>query len=409
MARVPGLTAYRALARRGPAQETPPLMPRPDGELIWFHVGDPGNMLAVQDLALRLMALRAGLNVLITLPEDTGLPRPAPPMRGGLFQTGAPEDHPTAVRAFLDHWTPDTCVWVWGGLRPLLVQETAARGCPMFLIDADPQGLDKARSRWLPDRMRALVAPFAAGFARSSAGYKRLLQLGMPADKVTQTPPLLAGGQVLGYAETDLADLSDAMKGRPAWYATQLTRGEVPVVLAAHKQALRLSHRLLLILHPQDPADIEDVLVQAADRDLYTIRWDDGQYPDDNTQLMISGDAADRGLFYRVAPICFMGTTLTGAEDGCDPLEPAALGSAILYGPKVRHFMPSYSRLASAGAARIVNDADALGTAVSRLIAPDQAATMAHAGWEVISEGAMQADKVMDLVQNALDQRQRHL
>jgi 3-deoxy-D-manno-octulosonic-acid transferase len=67
--------------------------------------------------------------------------------------------------------------------------------------------------------------------------------------------------------------------------------------------------------------------------------------------------------------------------------------------------MPSYSRLAAAGAARIVNDADALTTAVSRLIAPDQAATMAHAGWDVISEGAALADRIIDLTQDALDQR----
>ncbi|KIN75299.1 3-deoxy-D-manno-octulosonic-acid transferase [Sulfitobacter noctilucae] len=409
MTRLPGLSAYRALARRTKEETAPTLSPRPEGELIWFHVGDPGNMLAVQDLALRIAALRPDLNVLFTVPDDSGPSTLPLPERAGILQITVPEDHPVAVQRFLDHWQPDTCIWVWGGLRPLLVQETAARACPMYLIDADPRGLEKTGNRWRPDKVRSLVAPFAASFARSASGKKRLLQLGLSDERVFQTPPLLAGGQVLGYAETDLADLSDAMKGRPAWYATQLTRDEVPVVLAAHKQALRLSHRLLLVLQPKDPDDADHVVAQAADRDLTTIRWDDGQYPDDNTPLMISADAVDRGLFYRVAPVCFMGTTLSGADGGCDPLEPAALGSAILYGPKVRHFMSSYSRLASAGAARIVNDTGALGTAVSRLIAPDQAATMAHAGWEVISEGALQADQVIELVQNALDQRQRVL
>ena len=88
---------------------------------------------------------------------------------------------------------------------------------------------------------------------------------------------------------------------------------------------------------------------------------------------------------------------------GCDPLDAAALGSAVLYGPKVRHYMASYSRLAAAGAARIVNDSDALGAAVSTLIAPEHAAAMAHAGWDVISQGAALTDRVLDLVQDALD------
>ncbi|MFC6641884.1 hypothetical protein [Sulfitobacter profundi] len=37
------------------------------------------------------------------------------------------------------------------------------------------------------------------------------------------------------------------------------------------------------------------------------------------------------------------------------------------------------------------------------MIAPDQAATMAHAGWDVISEGAELADRVIELIQDSLD------
>jgi 3-deoxy-D-manno-octulosonic-acid transferase len=65
--------------------------------------------------------------------------------------------------------------------------------------------------------------------------------------------------------------------------------------------------------------------------------------------------------------------------------------------------MPFYSRLAKAGAARIVKDGDTLGTAVSRLISPDQAAAMAVAGWDVVSQGADLTDRVIDLVHATLD------
>jgi 3-deoxy-D-manno-octulosonic-acid transferase len=43
---------------------------------------------------------------------------------------------------------------------------------------------------------------------------------------------------------------------------------------------------------------------------------------------------------------------------------------------------------------------------VSRLIAPDQAAAMAHAGWDVISKGAAVTDKITDLIQDILDTRE---
>ncbi len=176
--------------------------------------------------------------------------------------------------------------------------------------------------------------------------------------------------------------------------------------MTAHRQALRLSHRLLLILHPADPALTGKFIDRMADLDFRVIRWGEAGFPDTSTQVMIADDPSEIGLFYRLAPVSFLGSSLVSDRGGCDPFEAAALGSAVLYGPKVRRFLPFYTRLAAEGAARIVNDATALGTAVSRLIAPDQTAVMAHAGWDVISRGAALTDKVIDLVQDALDQQE---
>ncbi|MGC1496214.1 MAG: glycosyltransferase N-terminal domain-containing protein [Sulfitobacter sp.] len=406
MARSLGLTAYRALVRRGEAHEEVPMTQRPSGELVWIHAAEAGNMIAVQDLATRLCANRIGLNVLITVAEDAFV---APPqsaaLEGLLIVERIPTEHPKSVAAFLDHWKPDTCIWTWGALRPNLILAAVDQGCPLFLIDADTKGFDGRRDRWLPDLTRDLLTHFSAVLTRSDAGLRRLVQLGLPRPEIEVTSPLLAGGQALQCADSDLTELSAALGGRPVWFAAQVSLAEVPIVLTAHRQALRLSHRLLLILHPADPGDVEATIDQATSRDFNLSQWNGVTHPDDATQVMIAEDTADLGLFYRVAPVSFLGSSLISDQGGFDPFEAAALGSAVLYGPKVRRFMPSYTRLAAAGAARIVNDADALGTAVSRLIAPDQAAAMAHAGWDVISQGAELTDRVIDLVQDALDSR----
>lgn len=402
-ARSLGLTAYRALVRRGGAEPAAAYPARPGGELVWFHAAEPGNVLAVLDLAKRLMAMRGRLSVLVTLPDSAAPSDPPPCATSNLFITRVPGEHPDNVAAFLDHWQPDFCIWTWGGLRPNLVLETAARGCPMVMIDADNSGFDGRRDRWLPDVTRRLLSSFELALARSDSALRRLLQLGLPRNRGEATSALLAGGEVLPCADSDLADMSACLGGRPVWYANQLLPEEIPVVLGAHRQALRLSHRLLLILHAHDYATAEQAVQRARARDFTVIRWGEDPYPDETTQVMVADDPGDRGLFFRVAPVSFLGSSLVAGHGGSDPFEAAALGSAVLYGPKVRHYLPSYGRLATAGAARIVNDAGALGNAVSRLIAPDQAATMAHAGWDVISEGAALADRVIDMVQDRLD------
>lgn len=404
MAQSLGLTAYRALARRSEARMDTPATPRPDGELVWIHAAEPGNLIAVQDLALRLCANRVGLNVLITLPEETAQPsRIAVPHDAVLIVQNVPNEHPGSVAAFLDHWQPDLCVWVWGALRPNLILEAAERKCPLIMIDADTKGFDGRRDRWLSNLTKNMLSRFEAILTRSAAGQRRLVQLGLRREDIEVTSPLMAGGQTLLCADSDLAELSAALAGRPVWFAAHVLGQEAPVVLAAHRKALRLSHRLLLIIHPADAGDADAITEHASENGLNVIRWGGANNPDDSTQVMIADDPHDLGLFFRVAPVSFLGSSLMSEKGGSDPFEAAALGSAVLYGPKVRHFMPSYTRLAAAGAARIVNDADALGTAVSHLIAADQAAAMAHAGWDVISQGAALMDRVIDLVQDALD------
>ena len=403
-ARSLGLAAYRALVRRAGAEPAPEAPARPDGELVWLHAAEPGNVLAVLDLAKRLLAMRERLSVLVTLPESASPADPPPCSAERLFTVPVPGEHPDNVTGFLDHWRPDLCLWTWGALRPNLVIETAARGCPMVLVDADTAGFDGRRDRWLPDLTRRLICCFETALARSEASLKRLVQLGLPRERGVATSPLLAGGQALNCADSDLDDMSACLGGRPVWYANQILPEEIPVVLSAHRQALRLSHRLLLILHTHDYATAGIALERARARGFTAIRWGEDPYPDEATQVMVADDPGDRRLFFRVAPVSFLGSSLFAGHGGCDPFEAAALGSAVLYGPKVRHYLPSYGRLATAGAARIVNDAGALGNAVSRLIAPDQAATMAHAGWDVISEGAALADRVIDLVQDRLDE-----
>ncbi|WP_299027190.1 glycosyltransferase N-terminal domain-containing protein [uncultured Sulfitobacter sp.] len=405
MARSLGLTAYRAIAGRGEGRMPPLNIPRPEGELLWIHCGEPDGYLAVQDLAMRQIASRPGLNVLITMAD---LPRSmtdsTPPAH--IILTEVCDEHPASVETFLDHWAPDCCVWTWGRLRPNLLLSASARNCPMFLINADAAGFDGRRDRWLPDVARNLLPLFSAVMARNPAAARRLSQLGLGHGETEITAPLQAGGQALACNETDLADLAATCIGRAIWFANGVQPEELQTVLAAHRQALRLSHRLLLVLRPAGALDPQDAYAQIRAQEFRVLQWDEGQYPDETTQVLISEDPHDIGLFYRMAPVSFLGGSLVAGRGGVDPLEAAALGSAVLYGPRVGRYLQSYSRLASAGAARIINDSAALGMAVSRLVAPDQAAIMAHAGWEVVSEGAVLMDRITDLVQDMLDTQQ---
>jgi 3-deoxy-D-manno-octulosonic-acid transferase len=397
MAKSLELSAYRALMRRKPPTLYEPSQERPRGELLWLHAPETGNSIALLDLAGRLCAQRHDLSLLITTTEPLVSPSP------DIVIDTTPSEHPQDIKAFLDHWKPNVGLWLWGELRPNLILAANDAEILLIMADADQEGFENRRDRWLPDMTREVIATFGKVLARTELAHARLSKLIREVDVLELSGPLLAGGFSLGFAQSDFDELSAALAGRPVWLAACVQANEVQTVLAAHRHALRLSHRLLLILNPASEGQAKECQALLTAEGLRSARWEDGEMPDDNCQVLLATAQDELGLWYRVAPLSFLGSSLMSGQRGLNPFQAASLGTAILYGPNVRAHLPSYTRLAAAGAARIVNDAGALGVAVARLISPDDAATMAMSGWDVVSQGAAVTDRITELVIASLD------
>jgi 3-deoxy-D-manno-octulosonic-acid transferase len=86
-----------------------------------------------------------------------------------------------------------------------------------------------------------------------------------------------------------------------------------------------------------------------------------------------------------------------------NPLEPAALGSAILYGPRAGQHGVAFGRLGAARAARAIGSAADLAEALAELLSPDRAARLAQAAWTVTSDGAEATDQAMQVIRRLMD------
>lgn len=402
MARSLSLTAYRALSWGGQQDSSGALRKRPSGPLIWFHATTPERLSALQDLSDRLVQIRPELNVLFTRPpasESRRWPRHL------LHALELPQDHPSAARAFINHWNPDICIWTGGSLQPNLISQTSEQGVPMILLGAVESELQLRRHRWLPDLLRTTLDCFGTILTDSEASARYVRRAGIGSGKVSVSAPLRICPNPRPWAEEELIETNQVLAGRPVWLSAWSQDSEFISILIAHRHALRSLHRLLLVLHVADPTEANPLKARLAAMDLRCADWDAGDEIEDTTQVVLSTDAEDLELWYRVAPVTFLGSSLEPGAGGQDPLTPVALGSAVLYGSHVQGHIDTYARLASAGAARAVRNADDLGAGVVQLLAPDQAAAVALAGWQVVTEGAHLTDQLIDLIQETLDER----
>jgi 3-deoxy-D-manno-octulosonic-acid transferase len=120
-----------------------------------------------------------------------------------------------------------------------------------------------------------------------------------------------------------------------------------------------------------------------------------GEPPDG--EVYLADTMGELGLLYRLCPVVFVGGSLA-PHGGQNPLEPARLGAAVLFGPHMRNFAEAEARLLAAGARR-VGDASELAEAVGRLLAEPAEATRRGAD---LAAAAAQDAAVLDAVATAL-------
>jgi 3-deoxy-D-manno-octulosonic-acid transferase len=319
-----------------------------------------------------------------------------------------PSENPSDVAAFLSHWKPDILLWLGEDLRPALIDATHILRIPSILLEANRVKIDK-KHRWGPEPIRATLMRFTQILTQSEEAEARLKRTLPDTAQIKLAGDLLEEAASLPVNESDLQELRTTLSGRPVWLAARLQPSELPTVLQAYRQVLQMSFRTLLVIVPDLAADADEMQKTIVKDGWRIADWEAGDFPGEETQVLFASSPDELGLWYRLAPVCFVGSSLKAGTGGRDPLEPAAHGSAILYGPSVRHYLSSYSRLANVGAARIVNDAESLTAALMFLAAPDQAAAMAHAGWKVMSDNAAVSDMVIDQVNELLDRQEAPL
>ena len=390
------LNAYLTLARGRGDGRWVSKQDRPDGPILWLHASDATQLPGLINLAERAGQQRGDLTVVLTGAAPETLPN-------GVIVEDIPDDTLADCDGFLKHWSPTLCLWAGNTLRPALIHCATKSGCQMVLVNAEDNVFDTPRLRWLPDSAPATLTLFHRVFAVDTSAQARAIRLGVARPRIQTLGPLDEAPLPLPCDSDRLDSYSEALAARPVWFASFVTADELNAVLLAHRRALRASHRLLLIL-----ATVPDLAAQDTKRALTYLGLRCAQAkPEaaqgDANQVIISQSCSDAGLWYRLAPVSFIGGSLTDGVGGHSPYHAAALGSCIFHGPNVSRHAPAYRRLGDAGAARVVRDTEALATEVTRAIMPDRSATMAHAGWDVITSGAKLTDILVELILETLD------
>jgi 3-deoxy-D-manno-octulosonic-acid transferase len=337
---------------------------RPHGPLIWIHGASVGEVLAAAALIERLRALN--IRILLTSGTVTSAAIVAKRFPADIIHQYVPYDSPRYVARFLDHWRPSLALFIESDLWPNLILSSAARRLPMVLINGRMSHRSFPRWRRITTTISALLGRFDVCLAQSQVDADRFAALGSRNVITTgnlkldvPAPPADAG---------KLERLMAVTRGRPIIVAASTHPGEEDILLATHRTLAAFFPSLLSVVVPRHPVRGEAIARTIAASGLHVGLRSREELPTATTDIYVADTMGELGLFYRLAPIVFMGGSLV-PHGGQNPIEAIKLGASIVHGPHTFNFTDVYQALDSAGGARQADNQEALVKQLGQLLA----------------------------------------
>ncbi len=353
--------------------------------VIWFHTVSAGETNAAAPVIRAVQERFPDDTFLVTTMTPAGSARVKSLLGEAVEHCYAPYDYPWAVSRFLRRVRPRALVLMETELWPNLVEQTAASGAPVYLVNArlsERSYRGYRRIGGLTVRMLSHIDEIVCQYEDTAA---RFLALGAASVAVTGSVKFDAEMPPDRFGVGDL-DFGDA----PVWIAGSTHGGEEETVLDAHRQLRDRFPNIGFILVPRHPRRAAGVAQLAKHRGFST-----GLLSDRATGVdVLVGDVMGTlAHLYPHAGVAFVGGSLDGTG-GHNPIEAAVHGLPVLMGPTRRDVEEICARFAAAGCFYSVADADDIARIVGDLFAdPGRRAKEGESAKAVVdaNRGARQA------------------
>ncbi len=378
-----------------------PSIPRPQGKLIWMHGASVGEALSMLPAVNEIISRADTPHVLVTTGTVTSARLMRDRLPAGAFHQYVPVDRLPYVRGFLTHWKPDLAMWWESELWPNLITETHDNGVPMLLVNGRMSRKSFAKWRRWRGLAKTLLECFDLVLAQTDADAARFHDLG--AKQTERMGNMKFSVPPLPYDDETLTEIRTRTGLRPMWLAASTHDGEEAIAWDVHKRAAAENPDLLTIIAPRHPERGLAIAEMLRDAGANVALRSNSEPVTPETDIYLADTLGELGLFFRLAPIVFMGKSLVEAG-GQNPIEPARLGAAIIAGPHTWNFEEITEGLVAAGGIEIVADAGALADAVVHDLAnPARAQARAQAALAFAEREARVLETFLDRISPLLD------
>jgi len=378
---------------------------------IWMHAVSVGEVNVCTQIIQGIEPRLPNLKIVVSTTTTTGMAELHRKLPTHISRVYYPIDRRNCVVRALSTIRPLAIVLVEGEIWPNFLWRAKEMAIPVFLVNARLSDRSFRGYKRFARLFRPLFGSLAGVGAQSEADAARLRELGCRPQSV----------RVVGSLKYDAAKLDErrlldvpAMLGQLglAPGARILLGGSThageEAILA--EQFLRLRARfpdLFLVLVPRHFERCREVGRQLEARGLRFV-YRNGitaptRFQPGEVDCLLVNTTGELRYFYEHATVIFVGKSLTAAG-GQNPIEPGALGKAMVFGPNMQNFAEVVRSLLAQDGAIQTRDAAGLEKVLGELLADEaRRQTLGRNALKVVRENLGAVSRTVDMIIEHLD------
>ena len=380
-------------------------------QTIWMHAVSVGEVNLCTQLIRALEPRLPNAKIVVSTTTTTGMGELERKLPSHISRIYYPIDYRAFVSRALSIIRPKAIVLVEAEIWPNFIWGARKRGIPLFLVNARLSDRSFPRYRRFGFLFRPLFRAFAGVGAQNENDAAKLRQLGCRPEAI----------RVVGSMKFDAAKLDERrVLNVPAMLRQLGVPPHAPVLLggSTHPGEEALLGRIFLRLRARFP-DVFLVLVprhfersREIGRELESlgikfiyrneITPATRQRPQE-VQCLLVNTTGELRYFYEHATVIFIGKSLT-AQGGQNPIEPGALGKAMVFGPHMQNFADVVRNFLTRDAAVQVANESALEQALATLLGDEsRRLQLGRNALAVVQENLGAVERTVDMIVEQLD------
>ncbi len=312
---------------------------RPEVHDLWVHAVSVGEALAAQPVVDEILEQRPGTSIVFTTTTLTGQAQ-ARRLYPDATVTYFPFDFAFSVRRFLDHHRPRVFATLETEIWPNVTRIARQRGLRLILANGRISDRSLPRYRAFRAVVGSVLRKYDRILAREETDQERFVAIGAPPGIVE-----ISGNVKFDY-EPDESPLEigpvleTLFAGRKVVVLGSTMEGEDEALLPEIERLLA-EHHAFVVIAPRKPERFELVAGLLATSPLRFVRRSDldvGHPPAPaQADVLLLDTLGELARIYRYATVAFVGGTLM-PTGGHNPIEPAAAGVPVCFGPSMSNF-----------------------------------------------------------------------